>query len=77
MEDQLLGDYDGSIIIYNQKTFGPEMTIKDSKSIYDILQLKNGNLVSCSYYDKKMNSYKINENNNYKLISQVDDGSDN
>ena len=53
------------------------MTIKDSKSIYDIIQLKNGNLVSCSYYDKKMNSYKINENNNYKLISQVDDGSDN
>ena len=71
------GGCDGSIIIYNQKTFEPEMTIKDSKSIYDIIQLKNGNLVSCSYDDKKMNVYKINENNNYKLISQVDAGKDN
>ena len=71
------GGCDGSIIIYNQKTFEPEMTIKDSKSIYDIIQLKNGNLVSCSNDDKKMNVYKINENNNYKLISQVDAGKDN
>jgi WD40 repeat protein len=72
------GGCDGSIIIYNQKTFEPEMTIKEhSKNIYDIIQLKNGNLVSCSYGDKKMNVYKINENNNYKLISQVDAGKDN
>ena len=72
------GGCDGSIIIYNQKTFEPEMTIKEhSKNIYDIIQLKNGNLVSCSYDDKKMNVYKINENNNYKLISQVDAGKDN
>jgi WD40 repeat protein len=72
------GGYDGSIIIYNQKTFEPEMTIKEhSSNIYDIIQLKNGNLVSCSYGDKKMNVYKINENNNYKLISQVDAGKDN
>ena len=72
------GGCDGSIIIYNQKTFEPEMAIKEHiKSIYDIIQLKNGNLVSCSYDDKKMNVYKINENNNYKLISQVDAGKDN
>ena len=72
------GGCDGSIIIYNQKTFEPEMTIKEhSKNIYDIIQLKNGNLVSCSNDDKKMNVYKINENNNYKLISQVDAGKDN
>ena len=72
------GGNDGSIIIYNQKTFEPEMTIKEhSKNIYDIIQLKNGNLVSCSSDDKKMNVYKINENNNYKLISQVDAGKDN
>ena len=72
------GGNDGSIIIYNQKTFEPEMTIKEhSKNIYDIIQLKNGNLVSCSNDDKKMNVYKINENNNYKLISQVDAGKDN
>jgi len=72
------GGCDGSIIIYNQKTFEPEMTIKEhSKNIYDIIQLKNGNLVSCSNDDKKMNVYKINENNNYKLISHVDAGKDN
>ena len=50
------GGNDGSIIIYNPKTFEPEMTIKaHSKSIYDIIQLKNGNLLSCSDGDKTMN----------------------
>ena len=72
------GGCDGSIIIYNQKTFEPEMTIKEhSKNIFDIIQLKNGNLLSCSYEDKTMNEYEINENNTYKLISQVNVGKDN
>ena len=72
------GGNDGSIIIYKPKTFEPEMTIKaHSKSIYDIIQLKNGNLLSCSYDDKTMNEYIINENNTYKLISQVNVGKDN
>ena len=72
------GGNDGSIIIYNQKTFEPEMSIKEhSSTIYDIIQLKNGNLISCSSNDKKMNVYQINENNNYKLITQVDAGNDN
>ena len=71
------GGCDGSIIIYNQKTFEPEMTIKEhSKYIYDIIQLKNGNLLSCSYDDKTMNEYEIYENNTYKLISQVNAGKD-
>ena len=51
------------------------MTIKaHSKRIYDIIQLKNGNLLSCSNDDKTMNEYIINENNTYKLISQVNVG---
>ena len=53
------------------------MTIKEhSKNIYDIIQLKNGNLLSCSDDDKMVNEYKINENNTYKLISQVNTGKD-
>ena len=72
------GGNDGSIIIYKPKTFEPEMTIKaHSKGIYDIIQLKNGNLLSCSEIDKTMNEYIINENNTYKLISQVNVGKDN
>ena len=71
------GGNDGLINIYNQKTFEPEMTIKEhSKCIYDIIQLKNGNLLSCSNDDKMVNEYKINENNTYKLISQVNAGKD-
>ena len=66
------GGNDGSIVIYNQKTFEQEMIIKEhTQSIYDLIQLKNGNLVSCSNDDKKMNEYQIYENNTYKLISQV------
>ena len=53
------------------------MTIKEhSKSVYDIIQLKNGNLISCSSDDKMVNEYKMNENNTYKLISQANAGKD-
>ena len=71
------GGNDGLIVIYDPKTFEPEMTIKEhSKNIYDIIQLKNGNLISCSDDDKMVNEYTINENNTYKLISQVNTGKD-
>ena len=36
-----------------------------------MIQLENGNLLSCSDGDKTMNEYRIYENNAYKLISQV------
>ena len=36
-----------------------------------MIQLDNGNLLSCSDGDKTMNEYQIYENNTYKLISQV------
>ena len=69
------GGDDGSVIIYNHKTFEPEITIEEyTKTIWDIIQLKNGNLLSCSFDDKKMNEYKINENKTYQLISQVNVG---
>ena len=72
------GGNDGSIIIYNKQTFIPEIVIKEhTKSIYDIIQLKNGNLLSCSYNDKTINEYKINENNEYKLLSSINVGKDN
>ena len=41
-----------------------------TKEIRDLIQLKNGNLMSCSY-DKTMNLYQLIENNKYKLLSQV------
>ena len=72
------GGEDGSIIIYNKQTFVPELTIKKHKdSIYDIIQLKNGNLLSCSRNDKTMNEYKLNENNTYQVLSTVNVGQDN
>ena len=72
------GGEDGSIIIYNKQTFVPELTIKEHKdSIYDIIQLKNGNLLSCSRNDKTMNEYKLNENNTYQVLSTVNVGQDN
>ena len=68
------GGNDRSIIIYNQNTFEPEITIKEhSKGIFDIIQLKNGNLISCSYDDKTINEY---ENKTYRLISQIKVGKD-
>jgi len=72
------GGNDGVINIYNKETFKPEFTIfEHSNSIYDLIQLKNGNLVSCSHNDKKMNLYQLLENNKYKLLSQINVGNDN
>ena len=51
------------------------MTIKEYTSrIWDLIQIKNGNLISCSYDDKLVNEYTINKNNTYKLISQINVG---
>ena len=54
------------------------MTIKEYTSrIWDLIQIKNGNLISCSYDDKLVNEYTITENNTYKLISQINVGKEN
>ena len=66
------GGDDGSIIIYNKQSFTPELTIKEHKDgIYNIIQLKNGNLLSCSRDEQTMKEYKINESNTYKVLSTV------
>jgi len=71
------GGNDGSIIIYNKQTFTPELTIKEHQdSVFDIIQLKNGNLLSCSHDDKTMKEYKLNENNTYQVLSTVNVGED-
>ncbi len=65
------GGGDGNIIIYNKETLKQELIINEhTKEIRDLIQLKNGNLMSCSY-DKTMNLYQLIENNKYKLLSQV------
>ena len=40
----------------------------------DKIQLKNGNILSCSYNDKTMKEYKLFKNNTYNVISNVDTG---
>ena len=71
------GGNDGSIIIYNKQTFTPELKIKEHKdTIHDIIQLKNGNLLSCSGNEKTMKEYKLNENNTYQVLSTVNAGYD-
>ena len=61
------GSNDKSIIIYNNKSFKPDLTIKEHKDgVTCLLQLNSGELVSCSY-DKTIKIYNINENE-YKVI---------
>ena len=72
------GGNDGAINIYNKQTFKPDLTINEhSSSVYHLIQLKNGNLVSCSYNDQTINLYELIENNNYKLLYSINVGNDN
>ena len=43
------GSRDKSIIIYNNKTFKPDLTIKEHNIVNCVIQLSSGELVSCSY----------------------------
>ena len=61
------GSTDSSIIIYNNKTFQPDLTIKEhSGSVYCVTQLKSGVLASCST-DKTIKLFNIN-GNEYNVI---------
>ena len=64
------GSSDNSIIIYNNKTFKPDLTIKEhSNSVYCIIQLRSGILVSGSA-DHTIKLYDIN-GNEYKVIQTL------
>ena len=58
---------DKSIIIYNNKTFKPDLIIKEHNNVVnDILQLSSGMLASCSD-DNTIKIFNI-KNNNYKVL---------
>ena len=64
------GSDDHSIIIYNNKTFKPDLTIKEhSGYVYCIIQLRSGILASGSA-DKTIKLYEIN-GNEYKVIQTL------
>ena len=64
------GSYDHLIIIYNYKTFKPDLTIKEhSDAVYCIIQLSSDILASCSK-DNTIKLYKIN-GNEYKVIQTL------
>ena len=66
---------DHSIIIYNDKTFKPDITIKEHDShVYCIIQLSCGLLASCSD-DKTIKLYNIN-GNNYTVMQTLNDHTD-
>jgi len=66
---------DKSIIIYNNKTFKPDITIKEhSDKVLCIIQLSCGLLASCSY-DKTIKLYNIN-GNNYIVMQTLNDHTD-
>ena len=69
------GSLDHSIIIYNDKTFKPDFTIKEHRdNVLCIIQLSCGLLASCSD-DKTIQLYNIN-GNNYKVMQILIDHTD-
>ena len=64
------GSDDKSIIIYNNKTYKPDLTIKEhSSTVTCLTQLSSGVLASCSD-DKTIKLYEIN-GNEYKIIQAL------
>ena len=64
------GSDDKSIIIYNNKTFKPDLTIKEHSGwVYSLIQLSSGILCSGSY-DKTIKLYNIN-GNTYNVLQTL------
>jgi len=69
------GSADNSIIIYNNKTFKPDLIIKEhNEGVSCVIQLNSGELVSCSG-DNTIKFYNINENE-YKVIQTLKEHKD-
>ena len=66
LDDGRFAICDGSIIIYNNKTFKPDLTIKAKSEIHYILQLSTGMLASCSK-NKTIIIFNI-EKNDYEAL---------
>ena len=65
------GSYDKSIIIYNKKSYKPDLIIKEHKDkVLCIIQLRIGLLASCSV-DKTIILFKIN-GIKYEIIQILD-----
>ena len=63
---------DSSIKIYNKDTFLVDLAINEHEGeIYDIIQLKNGNILSCGLSDRKINMYKLIETKKYELLFKI------
>ena len=61
---------DKSIIIYNNKTFKPDLFIKEHNNVVnDIIQLSSGMLASCSD-DNTIKIFNI-KNNNYEVVETL------
>ena len=61
------GSYDNSIIIYNKRTYKPELIIKEhNRYISCLKELSSGILASCSW-DNTIKLFNINRNNYYIL----------
>ena len=64
------GDASNNIVIYNQKDFKSEMTIKESSYIMFLTQLNNGELVSL-LSDGSIKIYKLLDNNKYLTLQTI------
>ena len=61
------GNKKGKIIIYEKKTFEPQIIIKDDCKVFSVCGLKNGNLASGYSEGGLIKIWKINDNN-YLLL---------
>ena len=64
------GSYDNKIIIYNIKTYKPDLIIKEhNNKVSDIFQLKSGIIASCSW-DKTIKLFNI-KGNTYETLQTL------
>ena len=69
---------DGKLIIYNKITTQPDLIISEheEEALSYHIQLKNGNIVTCSY-DKTIKIIKLKGKKEYELLQTIKDHNDN